>query len=191
MKKPLACIVNCLVVSSLNAQTLTVADNSFASATYLIDVNQESHLNNKARALRDGGFETAVGDRIDFYKWYSPDLNEIHITWLTQLSKSFGVIWGIGTGEKADKYTIDPSLKIGFVYQVEFHKNNYFTLSGTGSVGGNFREHTCMADYGDIGGVREVNCRLAATEMPPEMTLNFLESGIPDARVQVSYKIVF
>ena len=100
-------------------------------------------------------------------------------------------MWGIGTGEKADKYTIDPSLKIGFVYQVEFQKNNYFTLSGTGSVGGNFKEHTCMADYGDIGGVHEVNCRLAAIEMPPEMTLNFLESGKPDTRVQALYKIVF
>ncbi len=30
------------------------------------------------------------------------------------------------------------------------------------------------ADYGDIGGVQRVNCRLAATELEPKETLKYL-----------------
>ena len=191
MKKLLSCFAALFFCSQANSQVYTITENSFSQATYLIDVNIESTLNRRAKALRDGGFETATGEQINFYSWYAPHANEIHVTLMTQITRNFGAIWGAGSGERADKYTIDPSLKIGFVYQAEIRKNHLFSISGIGSLGGDFREHTCMADYGDIGGVREVNCRLAATEMPPEMTLNYLESGKPDSNFQILYKIVF
>jgi hypothetical protein len=191
MKKLLSCFAALFVCSHANSQVYTITENSFSQATYLIDINLESTLNRRAKALRDGGFETASGEQINFYSWYAPHTNEIHVTLMTQITRNFCVIWGAGSGERADKYTIDPSIKIGFVYQAEFRKNHLFSISGIGSVGGDFREHTCMADYGGIGGVREVNCRLAATEMPPEMTLNYLESGKPDSIFQILYKFVF
>jgi hypothetical protein len=191
MKKLLFCFVAPFICSSSIAQIYTISENSFSQATHLVDINLESTLNRRAKSLRDGGFETSAGEQINFYSWYAPRVNEIHITWMTQLTRNFGVIWGIGTGERADKYTIDPSAKLGFVYQAELRKNQLLSVSFIGSVAGDFREHTCMADYGDIGGIHEVNCRLAATEMPPEMTLNYLESGKPDSKFQILYKIVF
>ena len=191
MKKLLSCFAALLFCSQANSQVYTLLDNSFSQATYLVDINVDSTLNRRAKLLREGGFETATGEQINFYSWYTPQTNELHISWMTQITRNFGLIWGVGTGERADKYTIDPSLKLGFVYRVEFSKNQWLSLSGTGSIAGDFREHTCMADYGEIGGVREVNCRLAATEMPPEMTLKYLESGKPDSRFQIVYNLVF
>lgn len=176
---------------SVQAQTFTLSQHSFAASTYLLDIRQESHLTQKARALREGGFETADGNLVTFYSWYAPDTPELQITWLTQVNKNFGVIWGFGTGEFAQKYTIDPSLHIGFTFQSEFRKRNFFTLTANTVIGGEFKEKTCVADYGEIGGIREVNCRLAATTLSPEETLQFLESGKPTTSVQVGYKYLF
>lgn len=40
--------------------------------------------------------------------------------------------------------------------------------------GGRLKEKICIADYGDIGGVQRVNCRLEATELEPKETLKYL-----------------
>ena len=55
------------------------------------------------------------------------------------------------------------------------------------------KERACTADYGDIGGVEQVNCRLAASEMTPTETLKYLTNALPPDRhnVWVRYTLVF
>ena len=181
----------CSFALTANAQVYTLFDNSFAQSTHLIEIREESNLNQRARSLRDGNYETSGGDRIDFYKWYSPAIPEFHVSLLTQLSRNFGILWGFGTGERADKYTINPSMRIGFVLQNQFRKNQSLTLVGDTYLGGEMNEHSCVADYGDIGGIREVNCRLAASVLTPEETLDYLEYGKRSSSIRISYKLTF
>ena len=49
-------------------------------------------------------------------------------------------------------------------------------------MGGRFKEHSCTADYADLGGLEQVNCRLAATELAPEETLKYLVNDLPPER---------
>jgi hypothetical protein len=179
------------LVSTAHAQTYTLLDNSFTASTHFIGAKHESVLNWKARSLRDGNYETSGGDLIVFEKWYTPVAPEINITWLTQINKNVGVIWGFGSGEHADKYTIYPSAQIGFAYHKQISKNHSIGVVFNTYVGGEFKEHTCIADYGEIGGIREVNCRLAATTLTPEETLNFLEYAKPPTTVYFNYNYIF
>jgi hypothetical protein len=66
-----------------------------------------------------------------------------------------------------------------------FSKSSTLTLNGYYTFGGKLKEKSCTADYGEIGGVQEVNCRLAATELPPAETLKYLLNERP-----LNYKIV-
>ena len=45
-----------------------------------------------------------------------------------------------------------------------------------------------MANYGDIGGVQQVNCRLAATELMPETTLSYLLHRAPPSSFALNVK---
>ena len=182
----------CLIIlpTAVNGQSFTISTHSIVTATYLLDVRQDTQLSLKARALREGGYETAGGERINFSRWYAPDSSDIQISWLTQLNRNFGLIWGFGTGESAEKYTISPSLRLGFTYQIE-SKNRRFALTATTILGGELREKSCTADYGDIGGVQEVNCRLAATTLTPEETLNYLEYAKPESVIKLSFTYFF
>jgi hypothetical protein len=45
-----------------------------------------------------------------------------------------------------------------------------------------------VADYGDIGGVQSVNCRLAASELPPQETLKHLFNQAPHDRVTLNFR---
>jgi len=54
--------------------------------------------------------------------------------------------------------------------------------------GGGLKEGTCVADYGDIGGVQSVNCRLAASELPPQETLKHLFNQAPHDRVTLNFR---
>lgn len=147
--------------------------------TQLLEIKQTAEHFNKLEQFRSGGFEAAQGAWVSFRPWYSSTGRDISVTWMTQVQTGFGFIWGASTGERGIKYTIAPSLKLGAVYQTEITKNGFLSVKGTTIVGGSLKEKSCMADYGDIGGVQEVNCRLAATELPPAETLNYLVRGKP------------
>lgn len=143
-------------------------------STFLIGLRKGSQLSTDVRSLRAGGYELADGTPVDFEDWYSSDWTDIGLTWLTQINDGFGVIWGLSTGERGEKYRIDPAMKLGFTLQRRLGRHSFATLTAHTIIGGNLREQTCTADYGDIGGVQTVNCRLAATELPPEETLDYL-----------------
>lgn len=145
----------------------------FLGNTHLLELEQGSRLSNMVNGLQIGGFETSEGNWIGFKKWYSSNWTDARAAWVTQLTPSWGVIWGGSTGERAEKYSISPSLKLGFVFQTPVQKNAFVSLKGTTVVGGRLKEKSCVADYGEIGGVQEVNCRLAATPLEPSETLNY------------------
>jgi hypothetical protein len=60
-------------------------------------------------------------------------------------------------------------LKLGAVYQAEITKNGLLSFRGTTIVGGSLKEKSCMADYREIGGIQEVNCRPATKSQPVEI----------------------
>jgi len=163
----------------------------FYQSTYLIEIAQDTALSLKARNLRSGGFETSGGSWVGFDRWYSTNWHDTRLSWITQVNRNFGVIWGLSTGERAEKYTIEPGLRLGFLYQAQPSKSSLLTVSGSTMLGGRLREKTCTADYGQIGGVQSVNCRLAATELPPSETLNYLLNEKTESLVHLRFKYLY
>jgi hypothetical protein len=164
-----------------------------ASSTHLVEIAQGSELSMLASSYRYGGFESAGGQWVGFDKWYRSKWTDTRVTWMTQVSPEFGMLWGFSTGEQAKKYSISPSLKLGVVYQTKAGSNASFSVRATSVIGGRMNEKTCTANYGDIGGIEQVNCRLAASEMTPAETLKQLTNALPPNRhnVWVRYVLTF
>lgn len=152
---------------------------NFIDATHLIDFKQGSELSGKVSDSSAGGFETAQGNFVSFKQWYQTNWTDTKTVWMTEINPNLGVIWGFSTGEKAEKYEISRSVTIGFAYSTQIDKTSFLSIRGTTILGGNLREKTCTADYGDIGGIQEVNCRLAASPLPPSETLMYLFNDKP------------
>jgi hypothetical protein len=169
------------------------AGASLLRSTHLIEVKQGSDLSRKVAGVQGSGFETSQGSWVSMQPWYSSRWSDSSIAWLTQLNPGLGVIWGLGTGERGEKYRIDPSLKLGFITQTELRKNAYLSFKATAVLGGRLRERACVADYGEIGGVQAVNCRLAASTLPPAETLKYLFNERPTDRLTLSlqFKVFF
>lgn len=159
---------------------------ALVAATHLIELQQGSRLSARARELGSGGFETASGNRVNFRPWYSSRWRNVSVAWLTQLSPGFGIIHGFSTGERGEKYEIAPALKLGLMLQHQSGKNAFITFRATTTLGGELSEKSCTADYGEIGGVQAVNCRLAATPLPPATTLDYLVREAPPDRLQAA-----
>lgn len=152
---------------------------NFIDATHLIDFKQGSELSGKVSDSSAGGFETAQGNFVSFKQWYQTNWTDTKTVWMTEINPNLGVIWGFSTGEKAEKYEISRSVTIGFAYSTQIDKTSFLSIRGTTILGGNLREKSCTADYGDIGGIQEVNCRLAASPLPPSETLMHLFNDKP------------
>ncbi len=146
-------------------------------STYILGIRQGSPLAGITDGVRNGGYELADGTWISFDPWYRNDWRAVFIDMLTQTSDDFGIMWTLGTGERGEKYVIDPSLMLGFIAQVHPKPNSTLSLTVTTTFGGGLTELPCVADYGAIGGIQTVNCRLAATVIPPAETLQYLLKG--------------
>ncbi|MFV5213255.1 hypothetical protein ACLIIZ_05945 [Azonexus caeni] len=123
-------------------------------------------------------------------------LEATHLVDLRQgssLSARVSVIWGVSTGEKGEKYAIAPSFKLGLLYGIRSWGKGRLTIKAYHVFSGALREKTCSADYGEIAGVREVNCRLAASPMAPEETLRFNFNEKPEDRnfISIEYRKEF
>lgn len=169
----------------------SIESGDFFDATYLLDMRQGSLLSRKMDELRGQGYETAFGTKVSFDKWYSTKWTDFRILWMTQVTKNNGIIWGFSTGERGEKYVINPGLTLGFIHQEPISKNATLTFHGTTVIGGNLREKTCEADYGDIGGVQTVNCRLAASTLQPEETLKYLMKERPKEDMMFMVKFTY
>lgn len=165
----------------------------FFESTYLLEVRQGSQLSAKASSAQDLGYESALGQPVSMLKWYSTRWVDLHIAYITQINRDFGVIWGLSSGERADKYVIAPSWKIGFLYTTEAWAKGRLVLRAYRVFSGALREKSCTADYGEIGGVREVNCRLAASLLTPEETLqyNFHDKPFDRNFISIEYRREF
>lgn len=161
--------------------------------THLIGLQYGSSLSRQVSQLRSQGYELSSGGAVDFDSWYSTSWQDLQLTWMTQISPRLGLIWGLGTGERGEKYIIDPSLQLGFVFQQPTGKQSTFTFRVSTRVGGRLREKTCMATYTLLGydKPQPVNCRLAATELAPEDTLQFLFNDSPSDRMQLNVRYMW
>jgi hypothetical protein len=161
--------------------------------TSLIELRQGSDLSHKVRASRGQGFETAGGDPVRLAPWYSTRWTDVRVSWLTRLSPNTGLIWGMNSGERGEKYRISPGIKLGLVHQRPLGRSSLLTLRSTTTLGYRLRERTCTADYGVIGGVQTVNCRLAATELSPQDTLPLLfnTSSRDQRQISITFEHVF
>lgn len=169
--------------SQLSAQVADVLDN-----TAIVSVKQRSAMTIRAQQLAAGGYELSGGGLVSFVKWYEPKNPDLQFDFLTQFTPNFGLLWGFSTGEYGEKYTVQPAGKIGFIIQHEFNEKSRISFSMTRLVAGGLKEKPCTADYGEIGGVQSVNCRLAATTLEPSATLQYL-ANLPAAdRTSVSVR---
>lgn len=151
--------------------------------TSLVKIEQGGGLSSFIRSERGKGFELQSGEWVSFYTWYRTDLPDLKLTFITHLDRHLGIIWGVGTGERGVKYRIEPSIQLGVSYSTYFSNNWLFSLKIVQRHGGRLREKPCMADYGQIENVlQSVNCRFAASELPPEETLRYLFNEKPPDR---------
>lgn len=185
------------LLAGVSAPALAFQDRDWqlvpAATTHWVEFTQGSELSKLVAGYRSGGFESASGQWVGFDKWYRPKMVDTRMTWMTQFTPEFGVLWGASTGERAEKYTIAPSLKLGVLYHVKVSPRSHLSIRATSVIGGRLQERSCKADYGDIGGVQQVNCRLAATELAPAETLKQLNNVLPPDRrqAQIRYTYIF
>lgn len=149
------------------------ASAEFTDHSYLLDLSAGSAQSARVRSAGRGGYALSGGQRLSLHDWYSPDMPELTLRMMTEVSDGFGITWGMSTGERGAKYRIAPALHLGFVMQTEIIPNGRLSLSGSTLLGGNLTEAPCRADYGEFGEM-PVNCRLAAGLLPPEETLGYL-----------------
>lgn len=147
----------------------------FIDNTFLTSISQGSNLSSKADSLRGGGFEMADGTYKSYDKWYAPKgWTDMHVGFITTLSRTFGITWGFSTGESGQKYRIEPSFRLGLVSTHLINKDALFTVRAYNTFGGRLIEKACEADYGEVGGIQQVNCRMAASPLPPAETLQYM-----------------
>jgi hypothetical protein len=159
----------------------------FLEDAELVDVRVGS-LSDEVDALAKGSGLLSDGRTFSFDRWYSSTWVDLRFTFMTPVSKNLGIYWGFGTGERGEKFRIDPSIKLGFLAIEPITENSQLSLSVSVVIGGYLREKTCTADYGAIGGVQTVNCRLADSLLPPAETLNYLLDKRPGDRVSATLR---
>lgn len=157
----------------------------------LVDIHTGSPLSDMVRQLKVGGYELADGTNQSFAQWYDSRWRDLSVSFLTQIDDGFGIYWGFSSGERGAKYVIQPGAKLGFILQEQLSPETTLTLSGIFSLWGRLKERACVADYGEIGGIQKVNCRLAATPMPPSQTLDHLLDEAPPDWAQFSLTWAF
>src|SRR5690349_5208929 len=144
----------------------------------LIDIHQGGGLSDLVHFLSFGGFELSGADSDgtpafqSFGPWYNTYWRDFSAEWLLTLDDDFGITFGLSTGERGEKYRIDPSLEFGFITQAHPRPNATLSLTVATTLFGHLTEYPCEADYGH--GLQTVNCRLAADPIDPALTLNYL-----------------
>lgn len=189
MLKQSATLALALLSTNVYAAAVSLMDfDLFKSNTYLMGLEYGTEQSRKANALGYGGFELAKGGNVDFSHWYRTKWKDTSITFMTQVNSNFGIIWGFSTGEKGPKYYISPGFTLGFAGVHKLSKAVTLSFKATTQFGSRLTEDTCSADYGELGGVQVVNCRLAATPMAPAETLRYLANQGPNKH-KVSFNL--
>ncbi|MDB5544947.1 MAG: hypothetical protein JWO64_2096 [Hyphomicrobiales bacterium] len=158
------------------------------SETFLVNVRQGTPLSDQVYKLSMGSYELSGGGGVDFRRWYGQNWTEMRVDFMTQVTEGVGILWGLSSGEWGPKYRIAPGFKLGLILQSQLTPLSSISISFTSLLGGRLREKSCEADYGDIGGVQSVNCRLAASTMQPSDTLKYLVNMKPPDRFWVGLR---
>lgn len=191
---PLLCVLLVALGCPIAAQTLNAGPNQSApNGTSLIGLSFHG-LNSAAvrQAARDG-FELSGGAVADMGHWYSPRFPNVSATFLTTVSPHLSLLWGGSLGERGPKYSLGPAGMFGVMIRRPMGRRSWLNLEAVGHFGGALRESSCLGDYGAIGGVQAVNCRLAASVLPPAQTLDYLWNTPPiwHGQVKISFEIRF
>lgn len=175
------------------AESWLAAATPSPGSTHLVELHQGGDLSQQAATLRQGGYETAQGHWVDVARWYRTRWTDTHVGFMTQLDPQWGLLWGFSTGEQGPKYRIAPSLKLGLAHVLQPTRDSQLSLRWTTTLGGGLRERACTADYGAIGRVQAVNCRLAASTLAPADTLTYLLRASPRERhrLSIEYRLRF
>jgi hypothetical protein len=181
-----------MAISSLGPFGYAQAQD-FWEETTLYDVNAHSVRSGKSRSLAVGGYELSNGEWQSFRGWYLPRISEVNILLLTEIKQNVGLIWGVSTGGYGEKYSIQPGVWVGVVSLWQISEQASLTVSAKTLLGGRLSEEACIADYGDVGGIQKVNCRLAASILEPNETLDYLvnDIGMVEAAVGVEFTYRF
>lgn len=171
---------------------LLPAPAASARETHVLDIYHGSARSDQVNSVSSGSYELSGGEVVRFDDWYSPVIPDLTFLMLTEVSQNFGIIWGLSTGESGQKYRIDPALHLGFTWRVPLSERATLSTSLTTVLGGRLRESSCNADYGTFG-MAEVNCRLAASILAPEETLDYLldEPGWKESRITIRFELRF
>ncbi len=176
----------CLVAAlALLWATPTRAEN------FLIEVSAGSTLVDTVVAARYGHYELSGGAPAPLRQWYGSKTHDLRLVWLDQITPDFGLIWGFSTGETGQKYQIAPGFQLGIMWQRALTRRQTISLRASTRLGGRLTEQSCTADYGAIGGIQEVNCRMAASILPPAETLDYLWDESPADLVKIELSWTF
>jgi hypothetical protein len=148
--------------------------DGFWGRTKLVGLAFDTPQSLFVRSAAQYGFELSEGGAVDLNEWYSPKAPNISATFLTQVTDDLDVIWGTSLGEVGKKYRLGTEVVLGLAMRRELGRRATMQLDVYGQYGGALREVGCLGDYADLGGVQPVNCRLAASILPPEETLAYL-----------------
>lgn len=156
--------------------------------THLVEVRAGSSLSQLARSAVFLDQIYSDGSRIDMAPWYASGWQDLQMTWLTEIDRANGIFWGFSTGEQGGKYRIDPALTLGFLNVQDLEDGWTVSLSTTFRFGGRLTEDACIADYGAIGGVQTVNCRMSGSYLPPAETLDYLWDEAPEGQLDLNLR---
>jgi len=161
----------------------------FVAQTQLVGLSFDGMNSGIVRQAAASGFELSSGAVVDLSAWYSPRLPNLTAVFSTEIRPGLSMIWGGSLGESGAKYSLGPSGVIGFSMRRPVGRNAQIVLQAHGKFGGALTETPCVGDYGALGGVQTVNCRLAASALPPAQTLGYLWN-LP-AAMQATVKLTY
>lgn len=161
--------------------------------TRILGIAEIDPHNRRLAEARGGSYELSGGRSITFDRWYRRLRPDLRLDGMSRLSDDAAILWGVSTGEHGRKYVVEPSFRLGLLIQTQPSPASTLSLTVTTALGGRLLEKPCIADYGQIGGVQVVNCRLAASILEPKRTLDFLwRERMPDqTRVTLRYRLRF
>ena len=157
-------------------QPVTAQIADLLETATLYDVQLGSNRYGLARSYHSGGYERDNGEFQSFEEWYTPHFPELNFKFSSPLTDKMNLIWGISTGSSGEKFRLQPGLWVGFQYASEIRSDVFFILSAETLLGGRLTEKKCEALYKGLW-TYNVNCRLAASKLRPEDTLQYLFHG--------------
>ena len=153
--------------------------NVLVDSTFFLGLKQGTRLSQEVERMGRGGYELDKGAFVDFQRFYRQWWIDTRFDFMTQLNEGVGVLWGVSTGESGPKYRIAPGFKLGMIFQYKPTPASTLSFSFSGILGGRLREKTCRALYGEEADWVTVNCRLAASPLPPSDTLKYVVNMKP------------